>query len=565
MRKTLLKASVMSIMMGGFFGLQTTFGQSDPSGKKPITSTYAITNATVFANPSSEGSKATVLIKDGVIKGVGNNLTLPAEAKIIAGDSLFIYPGFIDGASNAGIIKQEPPKRPDNFVSSNPPDEIAGITPWKSAIDQFDISSSQVDDLRKMGFTLTQIIPDGGMLSGKTALVVLGEKNSTNLIKENVALNASLNGARGMYPGTTVGVMAKFRDVYKNTQLTKERQATFASNTGISRPELTPTYMGMMDVVDGKIPVIFNVENDLEVRRALSLQKELGFQLILSGLKEYDNVIDLIKTSGTRVLIQLSVPDDKAIKAQKDDANESVKAQYARVKEAYDKAIAQAAKLEKAGVAFAFTTSGAKTNDLMKSLRTMIEAGLSEKAALAALTTNPASILGVSRFAGSIETGKMANLVISTGPIFQEESQIKHVVVDGNIFDYEIKEKKKNGANGNGNGSVSIVGTWDYNSQTPAGSSGGKFVISKDGSSYSGTITYQDPSGSGQATSPLKDISLSGSTLSFSFDVNAGGMNLTVSVSGDVSGNSMDGSMNITDFGSFPISATLNPTLIANK
>ncbi|HAZ24570.1 MAG TPA: amidohydrolase, partial [Algoriphagus sp.] len=129
-------------------------------------------------------------------------------------------------------------------------------------------------------------------------------------------------------------------------------------------------------------------------------------------------------------------------------------------------------------------------------------AGLSEKAALAALTTNPASILGVSRFAGSIETGKMANLVISTGPIFQEESQIKHVVVDGNIFDYEIKEKKKNGANGNGNGSISIVGTWDYNSQTPAGSSGGKFVISKDGSSYSGTITYQDPSGSGQATSP---------------------------------------------------------------
>jgi imidazolonepropionase-like amidohydrolase len=564
MRKTLLKASVLCLLLSGFISRASLFAQSDPTGKKPITSTFAITNATVFAKPGSEGSKATILIKDGVIKGVGSNLSLPVEAKVIAGDSLFIYPGFIDGASQAGITKPEDPKRPENFDSSKPSDEIAGITPWRSAVDQFSIDGSQVDAMRQAGFTLIQIVPEGGMIAGKSALVILGDDKSTNVIKENTSLSSNLNGARGMYPGTTVGVMAKFRDVYKNTELTKNRAATFASNNGVVRPEITPTYQAMMDVISGQVPVLFEVGNDLEVRRALSLKNELGFQLILTGLEEYENVIDLLKSSGTKVLIQLAVPDDKAIKAKEgEDESEEVKALKARVKASYDKAIAQAGKLEAAGVPFAFTTIGAKPNDLMKSLKTMIEAGLSEEAALAALTSNAADILGVSKYAGSIESGKMANLVLATGPIFEEDSQIKHVVVDGKIFEYETKaKKKKEGTEGSGG---AIAGTWDYTSETPAGSSGGKITIAKDGSSYSGSITYDDPSGSGSATSDLEEISYEGSSLTFSFGVSAGGMNLKVNVSTEISGSTMDGSMVIGDFGSFPISGTLNPTLIANK
>ena len=82
---------------------------------------YAITNATVFKAPGDPGSKATILIKDGVILGVGATLALPKEAKIIAGDSLFVYPGFIDGAGNMGITKPKDVERPKDFVSSNPP------------------------------------------------------------------------------------------------------------------------------------------------------------------------------------------------------------------------------------------------------------------------------------------------------------------------------------------------------------------------------------------------------------------------------------------------------------
>lgn len=79
----------------------------------------------------------------------------------------------------------------------------------------------------------------------------------------------------------------------------------------------------------------------------------------------------------------------------------------------------------------------------MKAIRTLIENGLSEKAAMAALTTNPASILGISRMAGTIEKGKMANFVISSDSLFKEDAQIKHVVADGYIFDYEVKKKNR--------------------------------------------------------------------------------------------------------------------------
>ncbi len=447
MKRQFLKAGMAGLLFTGILS-HAAWAQSDPTGKRRVTETYAITNATIFASPGQQGTKGSVLFRDGVILGVGANLQLPKEAQVIPGDSLFIYPGFIDGAGMAGITKPKDPERPKDFVSSTPPDEIAGITPWRSIADQFSISASQVDDWRKAGFTISQVLPDGGMIPGKASIMVLGNANTVNVISENSALAANFRGSRGMYPATAVGVMAKFRDVYQNSTLALDHSKLYASASGVSRPEVTPTQAGMAAVVQKQIPVIFTASSDLEVRRALSLQKELGFKLILSGLENYEPVIDLIKSSGTPVLIKLEIPDDKAVKNQKtDSASVATKAQFERVKEAYDKALKQASLLEKAGIPFGFSTMDTKPGDAMKAIQAMVKNGLSEKAAFAALTTNPAQILGISRVAGTIEKGKMANFVISTDSLFKESAQIKHVVADGYVFDYDVKNKS---ANGNG-------------------------------------------------------------------------------------------------------------------
>jgi imidazolonepropionase-like amidohydrolase len=563
MNKQFLKAGMLGLLVAGWLS-QSALAQSDPTGKRRVTSTYAITNATVFKAPGDPGSKATILIKDGVILGVGNSLSLPKEAKIIAGDSLFVYPGFIDGAGTMGIVKPKDVERPKDFVSSNPTDEIAGITPWRSATDMYTAASTQVDDWRKAGFTLSQVVPDGGMLPGKTALVLLGDGKANNFLKLNAALAANYRSSRGMYPATLAGVMAKFRDIYQNTTLVLEHERLFTFTAGVKRPQATPTQTAMMPVVQKQLPVLFTAGSELEIRRALALQKELGFKLILTGLENYESVIGAIKSSGTPVLIKLQVPDDKSIKAQKaDGVTESTKAQYARVKESYDKALKQAAQLEKAGILFGFSTADAKAADVQKNLKAMLDNGLSKKAALAALTTNPAAILGVSGMVGTLEKGKLANLVLTTDTLFKEEAQIKHVIADGYVFDYEVKKKavKTEAATAKpeaASNAVTVEGVWEYTSETPAGSSGGEITLKRENGVLGGSITYDDPTGSGKASAPIKNASINGKALSFEFDVAAGGMSLTVTISGEINGKTMEGSLSVPQMGSFPVKATLS-------
>lgn len=557
MKKQILTAGMVGFLMSGFLS-QTAWSQSDPTGLRRVTETYAITNATIFTAPGQQGTKGTLLFREGVILGMGANLSLPKEAQLIPGDSLFIYPGFIDGAGLIGITKPKDPEKPKDFVSSTPPDEIAGITPWRSISDQFSITGNQVEDWRKAGFTISQVLPDGGMIPGKASVMVLGHEGTVNVLMENTGLAANFKGSRGMYPATVVGVMAKFRDVYQNTTLALEHSKLYASASGVKRPEMTPTQSGMTPVVQKQIPVIFTAATDLEVRRAIALQKEFGFKLILSGLEQYETVIDLIKSSGTPVLIKLQVPDDKAIKGQKSDSvSTATKAQYDRVKEAYDNALKQATLLEKAGIPFGFSTMDSKPGDALKTVQTMVKNGLSEKAALAALTTNPALILGISKIAGTIEKGKMANFVVSTDSIFKESAQIKHVVADGYVFDYEIKKKaaKENGKSENG--AVMAEGVWEYTAETPAGSNGGEITITKEGSEYAGTITLDDPSGGGKINTPIRNVSLSGKSLTFEFDVNAGGNKLVVTITGEISGSDMEGTMSVAQFGAFPLTAKL--------
>jgi imidazolonepropionase-like amidohydrolase len=559
MKKSFLITSLLGGLVAVFL-TQLGFAQSDPTGKRKVTTTYAITNANVSTASGQKVTKATVLFREGVILGVGAGIPLPKEAILIPGDSLFIYPGFIDGAGTMGVTRPKDPERPKDFVSSNPPDELAGITPWRSALDQFSNSGNQIDEWRKAGFTISQILPDGGMLPGKTSIMLLGNGNTTDLIQNNSGLAANFRGSRNMYPATLAGVMAKFRDIYQNTVLALEHEKMYASTSGVKRPQSTPAQLAMSPVVQKQIPVIFTASSDLEIRRAIALQKELGFKLVLTGLENYETVIDLLKVSGTPVLIKLQVPDDKAVKSQKSEGiTDATKAQYERVKESYEKALKQAALLEKAGIPFAFSTANAKPGDAMKTIQTLIKNGLSENAALAALTTNPASILGISRLAGTIEKGKMANLVVSTDSIFREDAQIKHVIVDGNIFDYEVKKKtvkedpKSNGTSGN-----SVEGVWEYTSETPAGSSGGEIVLKRENGVLGGTISYDDPAGSGKITSPIKNTSVNGKSISFEFSVSAGGMSLNVTVTGEINGNIIEGSLSVPQMGSFPLKATLS-------
>jgi hypothetical protein len=197
-----------------------------------------------------------------------------------------------------------------------------------------------------------------------------------------------------------------------------------------------------------------------------------------------------------------------------------------------------AATLHEAGLQFGFTTREAKPGDVRKNLRTMIEEGLPEQTALAALTTRPASLLGLDNRLGTVEEGKIANLVVTDGSYFAEDTKVQHVFVDGQLYDYTSEEE------GEISGDVSaVVGTWSYTIESPQGELSGTLTIEGDQSGLEGTFT--GPQGDEQ---DLQSVSFDGTTLSFSFSSPRGSISVTVTVEGDTFEGTASG-----EFGSFPI------------
>src|SRR5690554_4620827 len=129
----------LSVAMAGVLSLfsSSLLAQSDPTGGRRVTGTYAITNATVVAAPGST-RKATIIVKNGLIDQVGSNPIIPLNAQTIKGDSLFVYAGFIDVASSAGVTAPAMPERPADFDPSNPSPVYVGITPHYEALDYYE-------------------------------------------------------------------------------------------------------------------------------------------------------------------------------------------------------------------------------------------------------------------------------------------------------------------------------------------------------------------------------------------------------------------------------------------
>jgi hypothetical protein len=533
--------------------------QSDPTAERRITGEIAITNTTIITTGGRRIENASIYVKNGVIQDLGQKINIPKGTQIIPGDSLIIYPGFIDAGSSAGVSRPSDPEKPSNFNPSSPPDEFAGITPWRSVLDYYDAKNSQISEWRKQGFTIANIIPQGGMIAGKSAVVTFGSQYSTNVLEKDKAMALRFRASRNSYPGTVLGIMAKFRDLYKNAELAHQHQTLFAGNTGLQRPEYDKTLEALYPVLEKKLPIIFEASDHLEIKRVLSLQKDHGFNLIILGATEVADLINDLKQPNISVVMSLQLPSDKAATDTKEKSSNEQKERFDRVKEAYEKALSQAASLEKAGIPFGFTSAGAKPSDFMKNIQLMIKSGLSEDAALNALTINNARILGIQKYAGSLEKGKMANLVITTKPIFEKESQIKYVVSDGYMYEYEISNKAKSTKEAATTNDAKPMGTWKYVSESPAGSSDGIMIIEWNGEKYSGSITYEDPSGGGETSTPFSSVNFTNQELSATFSVSVRGMSLEVLVKGEIKGNEFTGNLSLGEYGSFPLKATRTP------
>ena len=421
-----------------------------------ITKTIALTNVNLMVKPGDLIELGDIIIEDGLISAIGKNLTIPAGTKVLEGDSLYAYPGFIGGFSHMGIPA---PKSSNNRNGQsgnnrvkdpgNPPNDVAGITPDQTARDHIKMEDGSIGKMRALGITAAHVAPRKGMLPGKGVVTsVAGESVNDMIIADNTALAASLTGARRVFPATIIGVMSKFRELYlQSAQLADHMEKYEANPSGMKRPEMDEVLEAIVPTTKKEIPVYFKASDLKSIYRVLQLQKDLGFDLVLTEVKQGWPLIEQIKQKNIPVLLSMDLPEEKKSKKKKEekaeektDEQKALEARKAASVKAYN---AQAAEFSKAGIDFGFSFSEVTAKKVKGNLRTMIKHGLSEDAALKALTQTPAKMLGVDNIMGSLEKGKMGNLVVSNQPYFEEDSSVKYVIVEGQVFEYEVKPKKK--------------------------------------------------------------------------------------------------------------------------
>jgi hypothetical protein len=291
---------------------------------------------------------------------------------------------------------------------------------------------------------------------GQSALINLsGETPQQMIVRSPVAMHVGFTPLRtGSYPGSLLGVFSTLRQMMLDAQRYRDSMEIYERNPrGTRRPDTDRSLAALIPVVEGRMPVVMVANSEREITRALDLANEFKLKLIIAGGEEGDQVADRLAKQNVPVLLSLNLPR-RTTAAMPEADPEPLRVLRERVE-----AQQTAGKLAKAGVRFAFESgSMANVSDLLVNAHKTIENGLQPLDALRAFTIWPAEILGVKDQLGSIEVGKIANLTVTRGDLFDRNSRITHVFIDGRPVD--LRPATPSGGPGQGFGRFALAGTW---------------------------------------------------------------------------------------------------------
>ena len=565
------------------------FAQPVSEDLPKVTDCIALVNVKLVSAPEKAPQISTVVIRDGIITHAGQNINIPADAYRIAADSFFAYPAFIDAFSNIGVKEQQedqpaprprgpgvPPQRRPIDAEGNLPLEDAGITPFLSVRASLDPVEKSIAEWRQSGFAISHVVPKGKMMPGKGSILILTGKNLDQLIwKEDVSLFSQWSGAGGNYPSTIIGMMAKWRELYHNASNNVIHQTAYANASSVPRPEYNHAHIALMPVVKKEIPVFFKAAKVKDISRALALQEDLGMRMVIADAEEAWYLKDHFKSGSTPLVLSLRLPDDKSETKKEKEKEEKEKpssvpapdslktiegekpapdpekvAFEKRRNESLKEHRAQGATLAKAGVPFSFGTMSVKTSDFFKNMQLMMEQGLTADQALSALTTQPAKLLGIEKNAGTIEVGKMGNVIVSTKPIFEKDAAIKYMVVEGDLYEYDLKEKKKKDKKSSEGELGVVLGKWEFVIESQDKKRTGTFKFTEEEGELMGTIESDEIT---SGNKELEDVVLDENNLTFTFDLEINGQMVETEFDLTLSDELFEGTIRMSEMGKFPI------------
>ncbi|MFO7999376.1 MAG: amidohydrolase family protein, partial [Bacteroidales bacterium] len=389
-------------------------------------SVFALTNAEIVTEPGSSLSGATMVVRDGTIEAVGRRISIPSDATVIDMEGKKIYPGFIDLFAQYGLPT---PEGADNIHWNQQ------IRAHYSSAEDFTPDEETASVLRGQGFVAVQTLPAHGLFRGYGSITTLGSRDANReLIRADHSQMLSFRRSRELrqsYPTSGMGAISLIRQTLLDAEWYREAHNAYNVQQGLERPETNRSLEAIDNAIHQEMPFIMEAEDENWVMRSHAMASEFGLNVWIRGSGHEYRALESVSETGRPLILPLNFPDAPNVASPEDARRVSLEA----LRHWYF-APENPARVAESGIPMALTAYGSNKN-FLDNLKTAVERGLSPENALRALTTTPASMLGIDNRYGSLSAGKAASFIVADKDLFDHNSEILQVWIDGQ--EYKIK------------------------------------------------------------------------------------------------------------------------------
>jgi imidazolonepropionase-like amidohydrolase len=391
------------------------------------TDVYALVGARIVTVSGPIHESGTLVMRDGVIEAVGPSAAIPPDARVIQAQGLVLTPGLIDGFSGTGLPAPTPRTggaggggAAGAAPASNP------LAPQALALDK--VRAADALKARDAGVTTVLVIPREGVLPGRSVILNLsGDKPEAMALKQPAALHLHMSTVGRQYPGSLMGTMAYARQALADAARYRDEWAAYErSPAGKKRPRYDSALAAWQDVLAGKLMLVVTAFRENDVRRALALGDEYKIKVAVAGAPQAFRVAELIKSRKLPLLVSVNFDPPRPVAGFGGSDEEKERRDI-------EDAEKNPAELHKAGVSFALVSAYAP--NFLAGVRKAIDRGLPREAALRAVTLGAAEVLGIADRTGSLDAGKIADVVAWSGEPLTKDAKAKMVFVDGQLYE----------------------------------------------------------------------------------------------------------------------------------
>lgn len=430
-----LAAAILAAVAG--LGLQPTPGTAQV-GTAQEAGPFALTGGTVHTLAGETIEDGTVVIRGGRITAVGAGTAAPSDVRIVDAAGLHVYPGMFDSNTRLGLTEI------GAVDVTNDVEELGDYNPHLAAYTAVHPASEHIPVARANGITHTLSVPGGGRIPGRASLIhlggwtveeMLGEESSGMIIDFPTIRTRrfdfeTFEFVERPYPEAKEEYEENLAELAEWIEAA-EHYARATENGG--SVERSRRLEALVPVVRGELPAIVSADSERDIRNAVAFAEEHGLRVILAGTgggfftgsQEAAKVADLLAEKEIPVILAPTqrMPSDA-------DAP-------------YDEPYAAPGVLHEAGVPFAFATyNSSDVRTLPYEAAMAVPYGLPREEALKAVTINPARIFGVDDRLGTIEVGKIANLIVTDGDPLEITTRVVHLFIQGQKTSLENKHQR---------------------------------------------------------------------------------------------------------------------------